>query len=485
MASSNRTKVAVGVFILVVGLGIRLFDLGKAPLWGDEIFSWMTAHLRPSHLISYLYQGNNPPLWELILSAWLKWRPAGDPANLRFLQAVFSALTAVVLLGLGWRWSSLAAGLTSALLWIFSTYGQSICREARAYGLLSLMSAICLYAFWGYYHSRKGFWTWAVSSILILHVHYTGVFLLGAEVVWLLIRWRTAAFPVIGRYGLTLLLGTGLGFVVWFDRMLSYKATGYGPRFSHESLYNLLWAFSNEPVPTVIALSLIGLTAIYLYRSRTHATRAQNAKETLLFFLLLVGLLVIIGFRQPLWQARYFVPLSISYLWVLGSAVAVWPSRLRLFGMLILVGSWVASFRLRPAPMSPEMVQIGRLAMQKPQNRVLLISPDYMAPVLAYFLREDTTLLCKDCADITSYAMYKLGTHYRIYGASHYASLPVCEILAQDTVWWIDDHLCSAQPGSLLEVLLLEDFTPIAMERLARRSTFMTLIRREPNPSAE
>jgi hypothetical protein len=55
-----------GVFFLA--LAVRYHRLSEALIWVDEIFSWAVAHLRPSVLISYLYRGNNPPLWELPLS---------------------------------------------------------------------------------------------------------------------------------------------------------------------------------------------------------------------------------------------------------------------------------------------------------------------------------------------------------------------------------------------------------------------------------
>jgi len=47
--------------LLCLALAVRYYRLGEAPIWVDEIFSWTVAHLRPSLLISYLYQGNNPP----------------------------------------------------------------------------------------------------------------------------------------------------------------------------------------------------------------------------------------------------------------------------------------------------------------------------------------------------------------------------------------------------------------------------------------
>jgi mannosyltransferase len=157
---------------------VRYYRLSEAPIWVDEIFSWAVAHLRPSVLISYLYRGNNPPLWELLLSGWLRLTLDDSPFGLRFLPATFSALTAVGLYYLGRETGGISAGILAALLWVFSSFGQGVCREARAYGLLAFLSAISFLFFARYLKTQKSsyFWAWLVASIFIMHTHYSGFF---------------------------------------------------------------------------------------------------------------------------------------------------------------------------------------------------------------------------------------------------------------------------------------------------------------------
>lgn len=84
------------------------------------------------------------------------------------------------------------------------------------------------------------------------------------------------------------------------------------------------------PVPTVLALSVWGLSVMLLIGSWRFLSyfRVSNPppliRLPLLGFPLLIGLMVMVGWSQPLWQARYFVPLAILYFWAVGSAVSLW-----------------------------------------------------------------------------------------------------------------------------------------------------------------
>jgi len=98
--------------------------------------------MRPSQIINYLYKGNSPPLWELILHGWLRLTQNDIEFSVRFLPATFSVLTAVVLYYLGREVGGRSAGILSTLLWTFSSLAQGVCRETRAYGLLALLTAL-------------------------------------------------------------------------------------------------------------------------------------------------------------------------------------------------------------------------------------------------------------------------------------------------------------------------------------------------------
>jgi len=203
----------------------------------------------------------------------------------------------------------------------------------------------------------------------------------------------------------------------------------------------------------------------------------------LLGFPLLIGLMVIVGWSQPLWQARYFVPSAILYFWAVGSAVSLWQAPIRVFLMGGLVAAWVINLHPTPRPPDPSLPQIAHAISQKPPRQLLIVSPDFMPPTLDYPLRE------KLFADVPfpdlhpeplERLSHELRIQLRLYGATRYSDLPVCEILAQDTLPWLDMEVCFSDPPKLLGDLLLEDFTPIAIQRFKKATP--TTYRRRANP---
>ena len=474
---------------------VRYYRLGGTPLWVDEIFSWAVAHLQPGSIVSYLYQGNNPPLWELILHGWLKLAQNDTEFSVRFLPATFSALTAVVLYYLGQEGGGRIAGILSALLWTFSSFAQGVCREARAYGLLALLTALSFLSFTRYLKHQRPiyFWGWLIVSILLIHTHYSSFFVPLFQVLWLIFALRQKGLLALVRFGGLIVLSLGPAAIVFITRAQGYQTGGHAPAFSAESLYNILWAFSNMPVPTVMALSVWGLSMVlliskWLFLSALRAGEAPaDARLPLIGFLVFVGLIVGIGWNQPLWQARYFVPLGIMYFWAIGAAIVLWRVAIRFIFLGALVIAWIVTFNPVPAPPDVSLPAVARVISQKPPHQLLILSPDYMLPVLAYPLREklygDNPLPSLE-PDPMLRLSRELRYHLRLHGASRYADLSPCELLAQDTLLWLDMHLCSANRESILEELLLQDFYPIAIQRVDGH--ILTIYRRRkdrPSPA--
>jgi len=203
----------------------------------------------------------------------------------------------------------------------------------------------------------------------------------------------------------------------------------------------------------------------------------------LLGFPLLISLMVIVGWSQPLWQARYFVPSAILYFWAVGSAVSLWQAPIRVFLMGGLVAAWAITFHPTPRPPDPRLPQIAHVISQKPPRQLLIVSPDFMPPTLAYPLREKL-FAGVPFPDLHPEPLERLSHELRIqlrlYGATRYSDLPACEILAQDTLLWLDMEVCFSDPHNLLGDLLLEDFTPIAIQRFEKATP--TTYRRRANP---
>jgi hypothetical protein len=148
-----------------------------------------------------------------------------------------------------------------------------------------------------------------------------------------------------------------------------------------------------------------------------------------------------------------------------------------------LVAAWVITFHPTPRPPDPSLPQIAHAISQKPPRQLLIVSPGFMLPALAYPLREKLFAgvpLPNLHPEPLERLSYELRIQLRLYGATRYSDLPACEILAQDTLLWLDMEVCFSDTPNLLGDLLLEDFTPIAIQRFEKAT--LTTYRRRANP---
>lgn len=199
-----RTLLLLGA-ILLLGAGLRLWNLAGPALWWDEGNNAYFAHQTLPDLVrmSRLTNDTNPPAHRLALKLWLG--VLGDGAyNLRLLSVVCAMLT--IPLAFAWgRWlESDAAGLLAALLWAVSPLAIYYSREAKAYPFVTLFGALGSYLWARYLQGaeRRRPWLWALyilSGILTLGGHYYALLLHGAQGAWLLVEAARVGFPTIRR----------------------------------------------------------------------------------------------------------------------------------------------------------------------------------------------------------------------------------------------------------------------------------------------
>jgi hypothetical protein len=325
-----------------------------------------------------------------------------------------------------------------------------------------------------------------------MHTHYSSFFIPLFQMLWVGLCFRQKALPALIRFGALLVLSLGPAALVFVDRASSYHATGYASRFSPESLYNILWTFSNMPVPTVLALSVWGLSVMLFigrWRFLSHfrvSAPPPLIRLPLLGFPLLIGLMVIVGWSQPLWQARYFVPLAIFYFWAVGSAVSLWQAPIRAFFMGGLVAAWVITFHPTPRPPDPSLPQIAHVISQKPPRQLLIVSPGFMLPALAYPLREKlfaSVPFPNLHPEPLERLSHELRIQLRLYGATRYSDLPACEILAQDTLFWLDMEVCFSDPHNLLATSSCKTSPPSLSSAWRKPPSPLTAAERTPSPT--
>ncbi|MEB3358095.1 MAG: glycosyltransferase family 39 protein [Synechococcales bacterium] len=254
-------------FIILVGLGLRFWQLAAKPLWLDEVIAALFVLGRQlqdvplntafplsdlANLFAYrpqvscaqiaqtvATQSVHPPLFFCGLYRWMGWlTPLTDNWvwALRSLPALLGVAMIPALYWLGRRAISPRVGLVSAALVSVSPFAVYLSQEARHYTLPMLLTTLSLIALvqlqqdmaGGRSLCRWALGIWVSLNILGLYVHYFFLLILIAQVValggWLVGRSRQTP-GLLRRYGLTLTLAVvvvGVAYLPWLPTLLGH-----------------------------------------------------------------------------------------------------------------------------------------------------------------------------------------------------------------------------------------------------------------------
>ncbi len=132
------------VFILLIGLALRLYQLGKLDFWIDEV--WSICFTRGLDLIGDMH----PPLYYAMLKFWIK--IFGETEfKIRLLSALFSFFTIFIIFKLGKLMFNYKVGLISAFILSLSPIHIWYSQEARQYSLSVFLSMLMVYFFFPNY----------------------------------------------------------------------------------------------------------------------------------------------------------------------------------------------------------------------------------------------------------------------------------------------------------------------------------------------
>ena len=212
-----RTGGVVGA-ITLVGAALRLVILQDS-LFGDELSTyWIVSERSLGEVISTVHTDAEitPPLYFVL--AWLTTRLDLTAEMLRapsFLAGV-AAIPLTYLLGL--RTVGRAAALVASAITALSPFMIFYSTEARGYELmivLVMLSTLALLA--GVDDGRARWWVaYAAASCAAVYTHYTAVFVLAAQFLWVL--W---AHPEARRAALLANLGATAGFLPWISGLIA------------------------------------------------------------------------------------------------------------------------------------------------------------------------------------------------------------------------------------------------------------------------
>ena len=388
------TKIVMLLFAFTFFL--RLLYLDYYPLNIDEPFTVFYSQMSFDHIGEMLKTENNPPLFFVIMHFWINAFGISE-FSVRFLPALFSALTVVFVYFIGNKFFSVKVAVASAVLFIFSESQFEFAHDCRAYSLLVLLSTISIYFLLKLLILEKDRINWiffGLCNTLLVYTHFIGWIIIFVEIVVIISEVRFSKLKHFAVSFTITLLSLIPYLSIFFKRVTETTSKDtwvQKPQLS--DLYSRLWEYSNKPVVTVVFLIVLFAGFGLLIKQKNKIDLQTRAM--LLWFLIPYLGLFLISMKLPLFIERYLLVISIPFYILLGSFAVLISSKSKafrflylFFPLLMLLTTNLNPSRIRPNKQIVYLVQ----NMKRTPTTAILINPDWYAPTFLYYY--DKEMFC-------------------------------------------------------------------------------------------
>jgi mannosyltransferase len=338
------------VAILLLTFWVRVWDLGGASLWVDEMFTYMRAQGSLAYTLrTTLETDNHTPLYFLSTHLF----PSTHELTLRYSAALAGVLVVAVSMFVARRfYRNPVVAFWVGLLLAVNPYAVLLSRMARPYAPLLLLSLVVSYAFLKIVTGKSNRALWGlfiISSALAYMTHYFALMLPLAQ-------YATLAFVLQKNRGLLwrwmlAQVVVGLPLLVWMIALLTQatKAPGIGwipkptPGDIALTLQNMTVGYQGAVnwymIPGLVVV-IIGLVMGTYYAFKNWRSNVVNLYWFWLAFAPLVTMLAL-SRLLALYVDRYFIEILPAVLLLVLTGLMAFPQRLARGGLtgLLLVSS--------------------------------------------------------------------------------------------------------------------------------------------------
>ncbi len=406
-AVNYRTLILLGV--CSVFIVIRFWNLTISCLWFDEIFGVHAASLPLSELLSFVARDLiHPPLFYLLLKLWMLL--GGESLLwLRLLPLLFSFVAIVPFFLLCRELKFNFPAITGALF-LAAINGSLIkyAQEVRMYSLLLCISLFSIWLFARFLYRGKNIWILTAINVLLVYMHYSGWFVVVAEVAAVLLLQRIKFRQILKMAGIVAAAFLPWAYLVWSSASTAGIAQNIGwierpgPEAIGRFFLGLVEPFyyaasSVEPlsvykisVPTVfLVLAAIG---VYLLKwKRLSVEQRANIKLLSLLIFMPVLLAFVMSWALPhsIWGARHLIIVFVPFLMLAALAIAEMGSPALRTAVLTLIVLFAAyGFVLQAGRDAPNYIwcaceemskEVAGTAADSPAQRDLFVFEDLIA----------------------------------------------------------------------------------------------------------
>ncbi|MFH1118996.1 MAG: glycosyltransferase family 39 protein [Bacteroidota bacterium] len=381
---------------LILNFVVKIIFLDRASIANDEPFSIYIAQMDIPAIVSHLSQGNNPPLFEIILHFWIK--IFGISAfSTRFLPFLFSVTTVFFIYKLGVDFFSTRVALLSGLIFTFSNYHIYFAHETRVYSLFALLTTVSMYA---YLHlisgrnSKSYLFILILTNILLIYAHFFGLLVPVIQTLCFII-FREIRKGITWRYlfALAVLVLSYIPYLaVLITRFVDSASNGtWISPSSFEDLYTMLWRFSNAPLTTVVFLILL-LSALIKLIINKFSGITLNTKIILVWFLFpylfMFGVsMKYLPFNIPVFFDRYVIFISVGFYLLMAVSINYVFAGIKYKNFLILLPVLFMIFTCRyNAGIQRNTAEfVGKVRALKTAETLVYICPDFFDLNFVYY----------------------------------------------------------------------------------------------------
>lgn len=418
------------MLVMVLGVGLRLFELGRQSLWADEAVSWSVSRLTPGEMMALSEWDHHAPLYYVLLKVSLSVLPANE-VGMRAVSLAASALALLALLAFLAREWSRPAAIYAGILLTASSFDLYYAQEARMY---TVLAAAWILSYIGLVKALQGRprWliVWAIAAAALAWTHMYGLVVVGAYfafiVGYLIVkRLLRLPMPLADRPLLLALLAVGVAILPMVRLLLLHRGTSSPAAWVPElvdlrDLY-LLWTAgltatrhrfldgAQLALPltrsltaaawVVIGTLVAGAPAVM---GLIHAWRQKGLRrlEVLLALtLILLPVAMAFGYSvargSAIWIQRPFLGAAyLVYLWAgIGFAALPWRrARWTLAALAILVA--LASLLPYFTVWQKANARQAFKTMPTPdEHNVLVLEPRFLASLVRFYFDADTPML--------------------------------------------------------------------------------------------
>ncbi len=394
---SERLPLSYAVLfsVIILGMYIRVHNVGYRPFWLDELYSVSYAQLTIESLFKVLHTDIQMPLYFILLHAWI-WIFGDSDRAVRSLSILFGLLGIIgffLLLRKGLRWgvNSCLIGLSLLAVNPFHIY-YSI--EARTYSLMFALATFYLTAF-ALMHAegdKKYCLAYALLQALLLYTHPTALlycFCINATYVFLLFSHRECSWLKLRNF-LAANVVAAVIFAPWVTSSIqqaysvhkSFWAQLPSPVGALKSWLSiaLFWSpelveflsYHNTGMRVIAWICIIVPVLLLMARGGMYALRRKNLVELLIILSLFVypaALYLVSLLFKPIFMNKILIPSLIGLLvLIVIPEEKHFPGKGRATPLLVslfLLISISLSFAVTTIDKNPDWKKIGEAISQR------------------------------------------------------------------------------------------------------------------------